>query len=118
MPRAQNAQAIVNAGFLYTITSNCKVTSARITYGGLSPNFSTASATEKYLVGRTLFDNKTLQTAIQILDKELIVTEQPPAPSAAYRRQLAVALFYKVCRLFKAAYKYYLFNHGSFQGSS
>lgn len=94
--RAQNAHAIVNAGFLYEITLKGKVCSARITYGGLSPKFIRATKTENCLVGKPLFDNATLQLAIQSLIKELIVTENPPEPSVAYRKHLAISLFYKV----------------------
>lgn len=95
MPRAQNAHAMVNAGFLYKL-SNTTVLKARIVYGGLSPGFTRAIATENHLVAKNLFTNDTLQSAIQILNKELVVVEDPPAPSAIYRKQLAVNLFYKV----------------------
>ncbi|XP_013162269.1 PREDICTED: indole-3-acetaldehyde oxidase-like [Papilio xuthus] len=94
-PRAQNAHAIVNAGFLYDITSTGKVSTARITYGGLSPAFTRATNTEMSLIGKTLFDNATLQLAIQALVKELVVTENPPEPSVAYRKHVAISLFYK-----------------------
>ncbi|XP_014357572.2 xanthine dehydrogenase-like [Papilio machaon] len=94
-PRAQNAHAIVNAGFLYDIASTGIVSSARITYGGLSPRFTRATNTEKFLVGKTIFNNATLQLAIQALVKELVVTDNPPEPSVAYRKHLAISLFYK-----------------------
>ncbi|XP_068627626.1 aldehyde oxidase 1-like [Battus philenor] len=94
MPRAQNVHAIVNAGFLYKGENNI-VHETRIVYGGLSPNFIRATKTERFLVGKPLFTNETLQTALRVLNSELIVEENPPEPSAAYRRQLALALFYK-----------------------
>ncbi|CAG4933320.1 unnamed protein product [Parnassius apollo] len=94
MPRAQNAHAIVNAGFLYKLHNNTVIES-RIVYGGLSPLFIRAINTEKYLIGKPLFTNETLQAALKVLSGELIVTEDPPNPSIAYRRQLALALFYK-----------------------
>ncbi|CAG4933330.1 unnamed protein product [Parnassius apollo] len=94
MPRAQNAHAIVNAGFLYKLYNNTVIES-RIVYGGLSPLFVRAINTEKYLIGKPLFTNETLQAALNVLSGELIVTENPPNPSVAYRRQLALALFYK-----------------------
>ncbi|CAG4933306.1 unnamed protein product [Parnassius apollo] len=94
MPRAQNAHAIVNSGFLYKLHNNTVIES-RIVYGGLSPKFVRAVNTEKYLVGKPLFTNDTLQAALKVLNEELIVTEDPPNPSVAYRRQLAFGLFYK-----------------------
>lgn len=97
MPRAQNAHAIVNAGYLYKYNKDeNKVHDARIVYGGLSPEFIRASQTETLLKGKMLFTNETLQTAVHTLEKELNVEENPPKPSASYRKQLAIGLFYKV----------------------
>lgn len=95
MPRAQSAHAIVNAGFLYKL-HNTTVLEATIVYGGLSPEFTRAFATENVLVAKNLFTNDTLQSGIQSLMRELVVVENPPEPSAVYRKQLAVNLFYKV----------------------
>lgn len=95
MPRSQNAHAIVNAGFLYKL-DNERVQSARIAYGGLSPSFIRAESTEKYLTDKALFRNDTLCMALDVLNRELKVVEIPPEPSAAYRKQLAINLFYKV----------------------
>ncbi|KAJ0176326.1 hypothetical protein K1T71_008500 [Dendrolimus kikuchii] len=95
MPRSQSAAAMVNAGFLYKLDSSKKVLEARIVYGDLSPNFTRASYTEKYLLGKNLFTNETLQAALKILNKELVVVEMLPNPSAEYRKQLALHLFYK-----------------------
>ncbi|KAJ8719964.1 hypothetical protein PYW07_012007 [Mythimna separata] len=95
MPRSQNAHAIVNSGFLFKLTPDNLVQQARIVFGGLSPTFIRATATEKFLVGKSLFTNETLKAAVKILKAELVVTEDPPEPSVAYRRQLAVGLFYK-----------------------
>lgn len=97
MPRSQNAQAIVNAGFLYKL-DNEKVQLARIAYGGLSSSFIRAAVTEKYLTSKELFTNDTLHMALHVLKRELKVTESPPGTSAAYRKQLAINLFYKVKR--------------------
>ncbi|XP_026741880.1 aldehyde oxidase 1-like [Trichoplusia ni] len=96
MPRAQSAHAIVNCGFLYKL--NCKniVEDARITYGALSTKFTRAPATEKYLVGKPLFTNDTLQGALRVLDGEMIVEEHRPEPSPEVRRYIAKALFFKV----------------------
>ncbi|XP_069360083.1 xanthine dehydrogenase/oxidase-like [Maniola hyperantus] len=93
--RSRNAHAIVNAGFFYKIKPDNRVADCRIVYGDLSPNFNRASKTEKFLVGKILFNNDTLQKAMKMLSDELIVTELPPEPSAKYRRKLALVLFYK-----------------------
>ncbi|XP_060804033.1 uncharacterized protein LOC106135750 isoform X2 [Amyelois transitella] len=94
-PRAQNAHATVNAGFCYKYKYDNKVISARIVFGGLSSRFSRAKATEQSLIGKSLFLNETLQSALDVLQRELIVKENPPEPPAPYRKQLALALFYK-----------------------
>lgn len=98
MPRAQSARAIINAGFLYKLSKCNTVKVARIVYGALSNNFLRATATEAYLVGKKIFKNETLQAAINVLDGEMVVEENPPAPSAEYRRHVAKALFYKVIK--------------------
>ncbi|XP_012545633.1 LOW QUALITY PROTEIN: uncharacterized protein LOC101738607 [Bombyx mori] len=95
MPRSQSAHAIVNAAYLYKLNSNGTVIECRISYGGLSSQFTRAFATESFLVGKALFTNNTLQRALNILKNELVVTEMPPEPSAKYREKLALNLFYK-----------------------
>ncbi|CAH2982952.1 unnamed protein product [Chilo suppressalis] len=96
MPRAQSAHAIVNCGLLIKMNkSNGTVLDFRIVFSGLIAPFTRASKTENYLKGKPLFVNDTLQSALKILDQELVATEAPPALSAAYRKQLALALFYK-----------------------
>ncbi|CAK1542876.1 unnamed protein product [Leptosia nina] len=95
MPRSQNAKAIVHAGFFYKLSQYNRVLQCRIAYGGLSGVFFRARKTEKYLTGRKLFDNDTLQGAVRQLDQEMVVVENPPDMSVAYRRKLALGLFYK-----------------------
>lgn len=51
---------------------------------------------EKYLQGKLLFKNDTLQCALKIMKSEVIVTDNPPEPSVAYRKILALGLFFKV----------------------
>ncbi|XP_069359953.1 uncharacterized protein [Maniola hyperantus] len=94
--RSRNAHAMVNAAFLLKFNkSDNIVQSCRIVYGGLSPKFNRARKTEKNLVGKNLFSNDTLQMAVRILSNELVVVENPPEPSAEYRKQVALGLFYK-----------------------
>lgn len=97
MPRSQNAHAIVNAGFLFRF--NKKSTDLEyisIVYGGISPTFIRASKTEDILAGRDPFTDESLQIALKSLSSEINPTEAPPDPSAAYRKMLALALYYKV----------------------
>lgn len=95
MPRAQNAHAIVNAGFLMKIKSNF-VEECRLVYGGINPKFIRARDTETILAGKSLYVNGTLQRVYRSLDRELIANYSPPDPKPEYRKQLAISLFYKV----------------------
>ncbi|CAH2208161.1 jg4520, partial [Pararge aegeria aegeria] len=90
MPRAQNAHALIHAGFLYKIDAATTVKRCRIVYGGLSPTFIRAWNTEKYLIGKSLFRNETLQSAINVLKNEIVVTENLPEPPVEYRRRVAL----------------------------
>ncbi|XP_026741879.1 xanthine dehydrogenase-like [Trichoplusia ni] len=97
MPRSQSAHALINAGFLYKMksaTSNV-VHTARIVFGALSPSFVRATVTEEFLIGKKLFTNETLKSALEKLEKELVVVENPPEPSVEYRKKVALGLFYK-----------------------
>lgn len=94
MLRAQNAHAYVNAGFLLKLDQN-KVVSARICFGGISPTFIHASATETQILGQELHSNETLQATLDSLANEINPDSVLPDASPAYRKQLALALFYK-----------------------
>ncbi|XP_050550274.1 uncharacterized protein LOC118267951 [Spodoptera frugiperda] len=100
MPRSENSHAFVNAGFLYNLSTDNVVKSARIVFGALSPtnaksNYSRACATENFLIGKKLFTNETLTSAIKILEQELVVEYNPPDPSVEYKKNVAIGLFYK-----------------------
>lgn len=100
MPRAQNAHAIVNAGFLFRFKENSKLLeSASIVYGGISPTFFHARKTERILVGNDPYSDVTLQIALQTLHSEVKPDERPPKSSAAYRKMLAVTLYYKASKI-------------------
>lgn len=73
---------------------------ARIVYGGINPEFIHASATEKYLEGKHLFDSNTIQGALKQLDNEVKPDYVPPDATPEYRKGLTFALFYKVRKLF------------------
>ncbi|XP_013161894.1 PREDICTED: xanthine dehydrogenase-like [Papilio xuthus] len=95
MPRSQNVHAIVHAGFLYKLNKSNTVLECRLAFGGISPTFTRAYKTEKFLEGKNLFCNETLQAAIKVLDDELVITRERPELSVEYRRRLAIGLFYK-----------------------
>lgn len=96
MPRAQSVHALVNAGFYYELNSSNIVENCRIVYGALSTNFTRAFKTEKYLRGKNLFVNETLQGAIEVLKNEMVIAHSLDEPPVPYRRMLALGLFYKV----------------------
>lgn len=89
----------MNAGFLleYKASGNTRaVTSIRICYGGISPNFIHAAETEKALIGSSdLYSNEGLQKVVQSLQKELQPDWVLPDASPNYRKNVAIALFYR-----------------------
>lgn len=94
MPRAQNAHAYVNAGFLFKFEKSI-VRSARICFGGITPEFVHANETEKFLIGKNLYSNKILQGALDCLISELNPDWVLPDACPEYRKNLGAALFYK-----------------------
>ncbi|KAK9512029.1 hypothetical protein O3M35_000556 [Rhynocoris fuscipes] len=97
MPRAQNAHAYVNAGFMFKVDkSNYTILEKpTIIYGGINPHFIHARKTEDYLNGKILLDNNTLKEALAILDEELKPDHIIPDATPEYRHGLAQSLFYK-----------------------
>ncbi|XP_069360142.1 uncharacterized protein [Maniola hyperantus] len=93
--RSQNAHALVHAGFLYKIDEKSMVIDSRIVYSGLSVTITRAYQTERYLKGKELFTNETLQGALDILQKELVFVNDLLDPPIAYKRQVSLGLFYK-----------------------
>lgn len=94
MPRAQNSHAYVNAGFLLKF-ENGIVSTASLCFGGISPEFVHAKRTENLLVGKNLYNNETLQIALQSLTSEIDPDWVLPDACPDYRKNLAAALFYK-----------------------
>ncbi|XP_043564200.1 xanthine dehydrogenase-like isoform X1 [Chiloscyllium plagiosum] len=99
MPRMQNAHTYVSAGFrvqLKALDKKQLVESISMVYTGINETFIHAVATEKYLQGKDITANATLQGALTTLDKEIIPDEDNPLlASAEYRKSLALGLFYK-----------------------
>uniref|UniRef100_T1JEH9 FAD-binding PCMH-type domain-containing protein n=1 Tax=Strigamia maritima TaxID=126957 RepID=T1JEH9_STRMM len=98
MPRTQSIHAHVSGAFLAEVDErdNCKVLSKpSIVFGGLSTKFVHAKKTEQYLIGQKLADVKVFQAAVNQLSKEIMTEDNIHLVSAAYRKQLALNLFYK-----------------------
>lgn len=96
MPRAQNAHAYVNAGFLFELENGNKIISCRICYGGINSKFVHAELTEARLNAiDEFYTNETLQKSIQSLQSELNPDWILPDANAKYRKNLAISLFYR-----------------------
>lgn len=99
MSRAQNAHAMVNAAFLFrfeSIETKKVIKSCQICYGGINPRFIHAEYTEKLLESLgDIYTNENLEKAIKSLQSEIEPDSVLPDSSAEYRKNLAVALFYR-----------------------
>lgn len=96
MPRAQNAHAYVNAGFLIGLDGEGIVQAASICYGGIEPRFTHASATEHAIRGMRFHCDGTLQVVMRLLRSELQTADWVlPDASPEYRIQLAQSLYYR-----------------------
>ncbi|XP_017763664.1 PREDICTED: xanthine dehydrogenase/oxidase-like isoform X2 [Eufriesea mexicana] len=96
MPRAQNAHAHVNAGFLFKLDGTGKVLEKpNIIIGGITKDFLHASKTENFLVQKSIFDRNVVKEAIAKLDAELQPDHILPDYSPIFRKTLAEGLFFK-----------------------
>lgn len=95
MPRAQNAHAFVNAGFLFDLENSRKVNNARICFGGISPDVVHAASVEKLLKDQILYDKTVVQQVFSELLKILKPNAILPEPSPEYRQKLACGLMLK-----------------------
>ncbi|XP_054281347.1 uncharacterized protein LOC128999016 [Macrosteles quadrilineatus] len=97
-PRAQNAHAYVNAGFLFKVDKKNKykiLEKPNIVFGGITPGFVHATAAENESVGKELLDPNTLKSVLQKLSAEIKPDHEEPDASPEFRRGLACSLFYK-----------------------
>lgn len=96
MPRAQNAHAYVNAGFLFKLDGGGKVLEKpNIIFGGINPNFLHATKTEEFLMNKSILDKNVLKSALETLSGELNPDHVLPDYSPEFRKLLAEGLFYK-----------------------
>lgn len=107
-PRYFNAHAYVNAAFLVEFENGDVIKRAVICYGGISKSFVHARATEKYIIGKKLFDDATIQEALKVLEDELKPDQVPTDANPVFRQQLAQNLFYKVTFHYFSALLYVL----------
>ncbi|KAJ8675993.1 hypothetical protein QAD02_011779, partial [Eretmocerus hayati] len=96
MPRAQNAHALVNAGFLFRVDKEGKILEEpNVIFGGIRPDFLHALKTERFLTGKNIYDITQLQQAFKILQSELNPDYVLPDFTPKFRKLLATCLFYK-----------------------
>ncbi|XP_069165338.1 xanthine dehydrogenase/oxidase-like [Procambarus clarkii] len=97
-PRVTNSVAYVNAAFRLRVdqaNAHTVLDTPVIVYGGISPNFVRATATEAALAGQSLEDEATLQSAFTALASEVVPLDDPAASSPEYRLALTQNLLYK-----------------------
>ncbi|XP_054263474.1 uncharacterized protein LOC128986893 [Macrosteles quadrilineatus] len=97
-PRAQNALALTNAGFLFKIGKKNRhlvLGKPRVIFGNISAQFIHAAQLEDYLAGRSLLEPATLRGALDILEREVHPDLGPTEPHPEYRRKLTQACFYR-----------------------
>ncbi len=73
------------------------VEKATLVFGGLSPDFVHAQQAEKFLVGKSIQQKNQIQSAMTMLEGELVTDNDPIHLSSTYRKTLAMSLLYKVC---------------------
>lgn len=95
MPRAQNAHAFVNAGFLFDVNKTGKVNNARICFGGINPEFVHASSIEELLKDQVFHDKAVVEKIFAELPNALQPNAVLPDPSPEYRQKLACGLMLK-----------------------
>ncbi|KAM7359329.1 uncharacterized protein ACRADG_006685 [Cochliomyia hominivorax] len=95
MPRAQNAHAFVNAGFLFEVDKLGKVSNARICFGGIAPEFVHASGVEELLKDQIFYDKPIVDKLFGELSQSLQPNAVLPEPSPEYRRKLACGIMLK-----------------------
>ncbi|XP_018397765.1 PREDICTED: xanthine dehydrogenase/oxidase-like [Cyphomyrmex costatus] len=115
MPRAQNARAHVNTGFLFKIDTDGNVLEIPdIIFGGINKNFYHASGTEILSMGKNLFDQKDLKSLLQMLSEDLQPDHTLSNYSPEFRKTLAIGLFYKFMLSIKPEVNHFYRGGGTF----
>jgi xanthine dehydrogenase/oxidase len=99
--RHQNAHALINAGFLFNLSTENPpvVTAATAVFGGLGPGLLVASKVASALVGQPV-TAATLAAVLPVVQQECTPATPPTNPTwvltpTAYRQSLCTTLFYK-----------------------
>lgn len=96
MPRAQNAHAMINAGFPFEFHNKMTVKLCRICYSGINREFIHADATEHLLMGvENFYSNANVQRAVKSLKIEIHPDNELVDPAPEYWKNLSIALFYR-----------------------
>ncbi|KAK3581541.1 hypothetical protein CHS0354_031882 [Potamilus streckersoni] len=96
--RTHNSHAYVNAGFRMNVdkANNFLVKNQPcIVFGGINKTFTHASKTEAFLTGKQLLDPNVIKNALLTLQLEIVPDSNPVDANPAYRRNLALAFFYR-----------------------
>ncbi|KAK6190255.1 hypothetical protein SNE40_002166 [Patella caerulea] len=98
MPRHQNAQAYVAAGFNMEVDASKNYLvggNPVLAYAGISKTFTRATLTENYLSGKQLGDPNVLKGALTTLSSELVTDTVTSLSPGSYRQNVAISFFYK-----------------------
>lgn len=87
--------AIVNAALRVALDSSHKVESVSLVYGGMAPTTVSATEATKYLQGKCLTDNDTLEGTMNALETDFDLRFGVPGGMATYRKSLALGFFYR-----------------------
>ncbi|PGH14413.1 xanthine dehydrogenase, molybdopterin binding subunit [Helicocarpus griseus UAMH5409] len=87
--------AIVTAGFRVRFDENDTVQDVSLAYGGMAPTTVLAKQTIEYLLGKTWSAPETLEGALNALLEDFPLPYDVPGGMAAYRRTLALSLFFR-----------------------
>ncbi|KAL2365164.1 hypothetical protein RJZ56_001884 [Blastomyces dermatitidis] len=87
--------AIVTAGFRVRFDEGDTVKDVSLAYGGMAPMTVLAPKTIRYLIGKKWSVAETLDGALQTLLEDFPLPYDVPGGMAAYRRTLALSLFFR-----------------------
>ncbi|OJD15331.1 xanthine dehydrogenase, molybdopterin binding subunit [Emergomyces pasteurianus Ep9510] len=98
--------AIVTAGFRVRFDEEDTVKDVSLAYGGMAPMTVLANQTIKYLIGKKWSAAETLDGALQTLIEDFPLPYDVPGGMAAYRRTLALSLFFRFWHEVMAHFKF------------
>lgn len=87
--------AIVTSCLRVKLNSEGLVEDSSLIYGGMAPMTVKSPKTEEFLQGKSIFDEKVIESAIDRLDEDFPLKFNVPGGMATYRRTLTFSFFYK-----------------------